>query len=324
MCDFGMILWMSVLATGPASASSLEPSVRGAAPESRAVAFLAGEVPRWSPANKCFSCHNNGDAARALYTARRLGVMVEAKVLDDTTAWLSQPARWDRNGGDGTYNDRVLMDIQFAAALAEATAAGMVKERKALLQAADMVAKHQRKDGSWKIDGEDTVGAPASYGIVLATAQARQILFQADPQRYRPALQKADAWLRRLPVKNVFTAAAVLLALADNADAAAAAQKKHGLDLIRKGQSRDSGWGPYVTSPPEPFDTALVLLALARFEEKQDEHRSWLKSGRAYLIASQQPDGGWPATTRPAGADSYAQRISTSAWATLALLATRP
>ena len=45
--------------------------------------------------------------------------------------------------------------------------------------------------------------------------------------------------------------------------------------------------------------------------------------GRAFLIARQQADGSWPETTRPSGAESYAQRISTTGWATLALLATR-
>jgi hypothetical protein len=45
--------------------------------------------------------------------------------------------------------------------------------------------------------------------------------------------------------------------------------------------------------------------------------------GRAFLIATQRDDGGWPETTRPSGGTSYAQRISTTGWATLALLATR-
>jgi len=36
------------------------------AAEARAVEFLVREVPAWSKNNGCFSCHNNGDAARAL------------------------------------------------------------------------------------------------------------------------------------------------------------------------------------------------------------------------------------------------------------------
>jgi hypothetical protein len=41
------------------------------------------------------------------------------------------------------------------------------------------------------------------------------------------------------------------------------------------------------------------------------------------LLARQATDGSWPATTRPPGVESYAQQLSTTGWATLALLATR-
>ena len=41
-------------------------------PEGKALAYLAIEVPRWSSEHKCFSCHNNGDGARALYLAIKL------------------------------------------------------------------------------------------------------------------------------------------------------------------------------------------------------------------------------------------------------------
>jgi hypothetical protein len=51
--------------------------------------------------------------------------------------------------------------------------------------------------------------------------------------------------------------------------------------------------------------------------------RAQIGRGRAFLIATQNLDGSWPETTRPAGAESYAQRLSTTGWATLALLATR-
>jgi hypothetical protein len=66
----------------------------------------------------------------------------------------------------------------------------------------------------------------------------------------------------------------------------------------------------------ESFDTAVVLLALRKLNKLATAR------GRAFLIASQRPDGGWPETTRPPGGQSYAQHISTSAWATLALLLT--
>jgi hypothetical protein len=291
-------------------------------PEEKALAYLAREVPAWAAENKCYSCHNNGDAARALYTATRLGYSVPARALADTTRWLSQPDRWKHNGGEGKFNDKKLAAIQFAAALADAIEAGRVKERKALRRAAKLVAGHQEKDGSWKIGAEANLGSPATYGARLATVMARRTLLRADARRYRRAVARADAWLRKVPVKNVMDAAAVLLGLAGAKDRPALARRKKCLGLIRKGQSKDGGWGPYVNSASEPFDTALVILALDQYG-KMAGVRGMLKRGRTYLIATQDSDGAWPATTRPAGAESYAQHVSTTGWATLALLVTR-
>ena len=66
-----------------------------AAAEARAVEFLKREAPAWSRDNGCFSCHNNGDAARALYAASRKGYRIPADVLTDTTDWVARPERWD-------------------------------------------------------------------------------------------------------------------------------------------------------------------------------------------------------------------------------------
>ena len=74
-------------------------------------------------------------------------------------------------------------------------------------------------------------------------------------------------------------------------------------------------------APPEAFDTAVVLLALASVDRA--EVRPAIERGRAYLVGTQLEAGGWPETTRPAGGQSYAQHISTSGWATLALMISR-
>jgi hypothetical protein len=294
-----------------------------ATPEGRAIAYLSHEVPRWSSENNCFSCHNNGDAARALYAAVRLSRPVPARALADTTRWLSRPERWDRNGGDGPAGDRGLARIQFAAALAAALDAGLLEDRKPLARAADLVAQRQEADGSWTVAAPGTTGAPATYGTCLATAMARRTLARADRERFRAAIARADGWLRGKRVATVLDAATVLFGLEDGDDADARAQRRRCLELIRKGQGEDGGWGPYVTSSSEPFDTAVVLLALAPLKEQPD-CRTLLRRGRAYLLAAQRPNGSWPETTRPAGAESYAERLSTAGWATLALLATAP
>jgi hypothetical protein len=304
-----------LLSAGPGAAPPPQP-------EARALAFLAREVPAWSRDNRCFSCHNNGDAARALYTAVRLGHRIPARALADTTRWLERPGRWERNAGDTPAKDGKLAALQFAAALAEAHRAGLAKDRRALEAAARLVVGLQDADGAWRVLEPGVLGSPTTHGTALATCLARQTLRQLAVGRGVPAaVARADRWLRTVPVTSVLDAAAVLLALGQAKDAQARAQRRRCLAQIQKGEARGGGWGPYVGSAPEVFDTAVVLLALAG--QGRADVPAGLRRGRAYLLAEQQADGSWTETTRPAGSDSYALRLSTTAWAARALLATR-
>jgi hypothetical protein len=314
---------------------------QGSTAERRALKYLAREVPRWFRENKCRSCHNNGDAARALYTAVRLSCPVPTQALEETSHWLARPQQWDHNGGEGPFTDKKLARIQFAAALADGFRAGSIKDRQALTRAAELVVEQQSGDGSWQIDAPGTLGSPATYGPCLATYQARRVLEMAGAARYRQAIAKANQWLEKIAVKNVLDAAAILLALEPSQRPDLRTQRLQCLKLIREGESEQGGWGPYVHSPAEPFDTAIVLLALGRRIQarvplksegssplslrsaEQEAIQAMIGRGRAYLVATQRPDGSWPETTRPPGSESYAQRLSTTAWATLALLATR-
>jgi hypothetical protein len=308
-----------VVAAGGLGAGAAPP-LRG---EERGLAYLVRAVPRWSPHNRCFSCHHNGDAARALFTAVRLGRAVPPGALADTLRWLARPDRWDHNGGDGPFNDRKLARLQFAAALVEARSAGLVKDRGAVEHAARLVAALQDRDGSWQVGADDVLGSPATHGTALATYFARRTLQQAGARLYKGAIARADTWLRKAPVETVMDAAVVLLALGQARDPAAMAQRRRCLEQIRKGQSPSTGaWGPYRKSPPEVFDTALVLLALSA-QPQTAEVSAWVQRGRGFLRTEQNSDGSWPETTRPGGGQSQAQQLSTTAWAVLALLATR-
>jgi hypothetical protein len=313
----GPALWLAI-AGGLALAG---PGRDRQTPEARAVAFLVLEVPRWSRENHCYSCHNNGDAARALYEAVRAGYDVPAGALLDTTAWLSRPASWDRNGGDGPSSDKHLARLVFTSALTQAVRAGSIPDRSVLLGAAERLAGEQADDGSWPRGGADALGSPAAYGRGLATYLARDGLAAADLVRFRGSVARADTWLGSHSIATTTDASVRILATASMDSPTATARRRPALDLLRRGQGADGGWGPYVTSAPEPFDTALALLALSRIGGS-DEIQDRVARGRGFLIARQQEDGGWVETTRPPGAESYAQRISTSGWATLALIAT--
>lgn len=276
------------------------------AAEERAVAFLAREVPAWRPKNGCFSCHHNGDAARALFSARLLGYDV-GRSLDGNADFLRRPETWETNGPDGEFNDRALADLQFAFALAEGPA-----DPVALAAAAERLKRRQQADGSFGDDAGGLPAGPITWGRTLATAAARRVLASAGDAEARA---RADGWLRAKRPVRIPDASALILSGAD-------LDREACLEMLRRGRQPDGGWGPYVESRAEVFDTALAVLALLPFRER-GEVSAMVEGGRRWLLAAQSADGSWPETTRPPGAVSYAHRISTSGWATLALLMTK-
>jgi hypothetical protein len=315
-----LFLNLATLALLPALAPGAQSEATS--PEDQALAYLAREVPRWSRENHCFSCHNNGDAARALYAGLRAGFRIEPAALAETTAWLSDPERWDRNGGDGPFSDKRLARVQFSTALLAADRAGKIPDRGVLRRAAARLARDQAPDGSWPLEGENEPGAPATYGPFLASLLARENLRAADPIGFREALDRADRWLLAHPIENVMDASVMLMVRRELGLPPAGPEAARCMDLLNKSQSEHGGWGPFVSSAPENFDTALAVLALSTTKDCEST-RTMIGRGRAFLIGQQQPDGSWIETTRPPGAESYAQRISTTGWATIALIATR-
>jgi hypothetical protein len=113
--------------------------------EAKTIDILKREVPAWSRDNGCFSCHNNGDAARALYAASQKGYRIPPSALADTTEWVAHPARWEHNKGDPGFSDQRLADMQFAAALAAAVESGAVKDHHAMRAARSPTASLQLK-----------------------------------------------------------------------------------------------------------------------------------------------------------------------------------
>ena len=294
----------------------------------RGVAFLSREVPRWSRENKCYSCHNNGDGARGLYAALGQGLEVDPQSLAETNKLLVQPSNWQHNGVDEEFSDKRLQTLQFAAALVAAIDARAIREQEPLNEAAELLADEQKPDGSWQLDATAAIGSPVTYGPVLCTVTGRRILAAADERKFAKAVARADGWLLKQQPRTVFDSAALLLHVSVNAAAGQSEEKwdkqrQHCLALLRRSAAPTGGWGPYELSRPEPFDTAIVLLALSSGKpEDSAPFKALIQSGRAYLAQTQFEDGSWPETTRPAGAESYAQRISTAGWCVEALAKT--
>lgn len=290
-----------------------------------AIVYLEDEVTRWPTENHCYACHHNGDAARALMIAARQGWPVNDRALKTSRPWLDRPGRWEEEGYKGEFYDRTLSSLQFAWGLTAAQQTTQDAPPESLAAAAKLVAATQSADGSWQIDAPGTAGSPVTYGPMLATVVGREVLIAAG-QEFIDARRRADTWLAARHPQSVFDAAALLLIDTHGPSAGESSPLSEMLrdecfDLIAKGQTAQGGWGPYVVSRAEPFDTALVVLGLQRqFAQAPDRLAPMIAAGRRYLVESQLPDGSWPPTTRPPGANSHAQRISTTAWSLLALL----
>jgi Prenyltransferase and squalene oxidase repeat len=309
------------LAAQPARPESHDAAIK------RAVGFLAKEVPKWHAEHPCYSCHNNGDATRALIVAGMRGYDIGTSV-DETVDFLRVPSQWDQNKAPGGFDDRTLARIQFASALAVAARAGRAPDS-TLVDAAKIIAGDQQGDGSWTLDASKSLASPTTYGTLLATASARATLIASGREPDDFSVVKTDRFFRGVPVENVIDAAAVALGLDVAEDMMAENLRAKCLGIIREGQGPSGGWGPFITAPPQVFDTAIAVLALSLMETegrlgrkvyRPEELREAVAKGRDYLVSQQRPDGSWPETTRPAGQESYAQRISTTGWALLALL----
>jgi len=309
-------------------ATAVDKADANAVPIARSVDYLKKEVPKWKAEHSCYSCHNNGDATRALLVAGSKGYDI-GTALDDTLEFLKQPATWDQNRAPSGVDNKALARVQFTSALALAERFGKAPAS-ALEAAAKLLVADQKQDGSWQLDPSDSLGSPVTYGTILATWSARSSLIASGIQPDFFSVVQADRWIRGLKPENVLEAASTMLALEASSDVMAENLRRDCLSILRQGQSADTGgWGPYVTAAPQVFDTAIAVLALgalqaeprmARSAYTVDELKDAIAKGKKYLVSQQKADGSWPETTRPANQESYAQRISTTAWALLALL----
>lgn len=284
----------------------------------KGVAFLRASLAKW----------RSGDAIRALLEAGARGYDI-GNSLDETLNFLKRPDAWDQDKVPSGFNDKRLARVQLASALAVAERHGRAASTD-LEAAAKLLVADQAANGSWELDSSQSLGSPATYGAILATWSARTSLVASGMLPDGFTIVQADRWLRGLTVENVFDASSLLLALDLTGDVMADGLRRTALSMVRTAQADNGGWGPETGAPPQVFDTALAVLALsalsvepriARSTYRPEQLLEAIAKGKAFIESQQKPDGSWPETTRPAGQESYAQRISTTGWALLALVA---
>ena len=107
----GLLVHTSAMVQGATpivSNQQLRPSLE------RAIEFLGSQVPAWPRENQCFSCHHQGDGARALASARAQGWKLPVETLDSSQQWLEKLEDWYLQKGDPNAKDPLLADLQFS------------------------------------------------------------------------------------------------------------------------------------------------------------------------------------------------------------------
>lgn len=239
--------------------------------------------------------------------------------MRELLSWLNQPDEWLKSTSEGVGESPILTYIQFGTARAEAVNAGiMFPAPKVETKIFQKLVSTQSEAGFWHLEPEGNVGSPGTYGNALASYQAISLLKSAPSKIYGSTIQRCYHWAAGFEPKATIDVAAIALILSD-ADSAPWKQRSKTWRLhLLKSQNQDGGWGPFPNRFSEVFDTAIASIALSQ-RSHIDENRDHLKQARTFLIGTQEEDGGWPETTRPTGGVSYAQHISTTSWALIAL-----
>lgn len=286
----------------------------------RARRYLIAEEAAWRKDHRCFSCHNQGLALRAVWLAERQPSRLPAD--DPIARWVVEPGLWQVENRLGE-NDQSMADLLFARTALTAHRRGVIRlTPQTLQQIAQRVASHLETGDRWPSDATSPLASPLSLGPILGTHLACRVLSEAAPEAYTALVSRCRRQLFSHTPRNVPEAAAQLWAISSDWR-----QYQHAWHqawtLIQQSQSLRGGWGPYAHSPPEAFDTAIAVIGLSEAigHHCPDEQQiaAAIAKGRDFLLQVQREEGGWEATTRPPGRDSYAQHIATTSWALEAL-----
>lgn len=286
----------------------------------RAHDFLAEELARWRGEERCASCHHDGDAARVLWSSATGVESRRGAELATHGARLVDLELWRNPRADPRSGDERLALVQRAAALHAALAQGAELDPAAVEGTLEALRAEQEESGCWLGSGSTELGGPVTYGPFLATAVVLEVLGARGDLASARAVRRGRAWLASAAPRATIEHAAVAWALVAPRDGRERVARDGSVAALLARGASSGGFAPWQEGPSEVFDTALALIALEAQPAAPDLARI-SAAARGFLECEQEPDGGWPETTRPAGGTSRAHRVSTSAWAAQALAA---
>lgn len=283
-----------------ATAMQGDPRARAAA--QKGLDFLARAAREWQDGHQCYGCHVQAVTLEAMTVGKGHHYEVKGADLDAIVFGMTKQS----GGAHGPHgltvgNDRYLLETSKTfggAAFAHFDERVGPRLRKELEETAAALLEYQEPDGSMRPSYESP---PVVAGKVQATAQAliawRQAQARTADTRWLVPIRKAEEWLTQ-QAKRFSDEGGALQDVDHSIIGLVAAGRGAGDKLVsalarvvEKTQNADGGFGYSKGDTSNAFATGQALYAL-RLAGRSDGD-SVVKKGTAWLLASQDDNGGW-------------------------------
>jgi hypothetical protein len=301
----------------------------------RSTEFLEKDGAAWMKKQQCASCHHIPVMVWALSEARKRGYRVNEELLGEVTSWALAADNHAQVFPDLPL-DKKRSETDYLGPLLMALGVGAIKDPDAAVEKARhrLVAhavSQQGKDGSWHANSGGRPPVHASRDIqtswlLLALSGPAEAKDTKDP--WKAQREAAAEWLSRNPAADSHQALAMRL-LVNQRLGKPADDTKRLLDSLLGQQNDDGGWSQSKKMKSDAFATGLSLYVLSG--QKAEGVEEAVRRAQAFLSKTQQSDGSWPMSSRPAeptgpGPASYLGPIKYfgTAWATIGLVRSCP
>jgi hypothetical protein len=319
------ILVLRAGAVAPAEPAALPPPKVNTAVE-KALPLLMKGAKGHIAARTCFACHNQGIPILAFTTARERGFSVRDEDLKQQVQFIAAFLEHNREnyrqgkgqGGQVDTAGSALLALELSGWQPDATTEAVVEYL--LLQ--DKKLDHWRRSGN-RPPSEASDFTPT----YLAIRALRKWGTPGQQERIAKRIEVVREWLLQATAQDtedrVFRLWALRAAGAEDKDVLPAVQ------VLRRGQRKDGGWGQTDAMDSDAYATASALVALHQAGNLPVSDPVY-ERGVAFLLKSQLADGSWLVRSRskpfqtyfesgfPHGKDQFISMAAT-AWATTAL-----
>jgi len=281
------------------------------------------------PQKNCGSCHHVPMAVWNLTEAKKHGLAVDDRALDELRDWAYTPYVKDPDlkpvGQDKFGGGKVSLNTIYLSLAAAADPAPDEKTLDAMKKFAAHLIDKQEADGSWKAGrtgyeppiGDITEVLTMQALLVLATAHDKSLLVE---DRWTQCRDRALEWLSKAQLSDrhqTLAMQALVKQVFGKPEEVQASVKE-----LLKRQNADGGWSQLKEMPSDAMATGQTLYVLARLGVK--DQQTAVQRAQGFLVRTQAEDGSWWVPSREKGRKGLASSYYGSAWATLGLIQTLP